>query len=320
MTLNDNLPMSFLIGTRGSQLALTQAEGVRAQIAALFKGGEIKLEVIKTLGDRLSAKEAIEDAKGEPVIGLFTRELDEALLSGKIRAAIHSLKDVPTELPKGIGLGALIKRADYRDALISQSKLKLSELPQGSRVGTSSPRREAQLKALRPDLSVLPLRGNVDTRLRKLAEGEFDAIVIAAAGLIRLGREKEITEFLSPDAILPAPAQGVLAVTIREDDVELLKTLKTLDDAPTGICAKAERSFLRTLQGGCRVPVGALASIDGERLWLKGVIAHTNGQQVLRFEREGLTAEPEKLGRDLAEFFLKNGAKEILDGFGRTSW
>ena len=312
--------MSFLIGTRGSQLALTQAEGVRAQIAALFKDEEIKLEVVKTLGDRLSAKEAIEDAKGEPVIGLFTRELDEALLSGKIRAAIHSLKDVPTVLPKGIRFGALIKRADYRDALINSSGLKFSQLPDGYRVGTSSPRREAQLKAARPDLVVLPLRGNVDTRLRKLAEGEFDAIVIAAAGLIRLGRGQEITEFLSPEDILPAPAQGVLAVTIREGDVELLKALEPIDDVLTEICAKAERSFLRALQGGCRVPVGALASITDQRLLLKGVIAHTNGQQVLRFEREGSTTEPEKLGNDLAEFFLKNGAKEILHGFGRTSW
>jgi hydroxymethylbilane synthase len=312
--------MSFLIGTRGSQLALAQAEGVRAKIAVLLKNDGIKLEVVKTIGDQLSAKEAEEDAKGEPVIGLFTRELDEALLSGKIRAAIHSLKDVPTVLPQGIQFGALIKRADFRDALISKSGLKFSQMPAGFRVGTNSPRREAQIKVSRPDLLVLPLRGNVDTRLRKLNEGEFDAIVIAAAGLIRLGREKEITEYLSPDDILSAPAQGVLAVTIRQGDSELLEALRPLHDDSTAICVRAERAFLRTLQGGCSVPVGALASIDGNDLLLRGIIAHTDGKQVLRYDRKGLATAPETLGEDLANFFLDNGAKEILNGFGRTSW
>ena len=193
-------------------------------------------------------------------------------------------------------------------------------MPSGSRIGTSSPRREAQIKVSRSDLVVLPLRGNVDTRLRKLNEGEFDAIVIAAAGLMRLGREKEITEYLSPDDILSAPAQGVLAVTIRQGDGELLEALRPLHDNSTAICVRAERAFLRTLQGGCRVPVGALASIDGNDLLLRGAIAHTNGKQVLRYDRKGLVDAPETLGEDLAHFFLNNGAKEILNGFGRTSW
>jgi hydroxymethylbilane synthase len=312
--------MSFLIGTRGSQLALAQAEVVRIQIAAVLKDDEIKLEIVKTLGDRLSAKEAEEDAKGEIVIGLFTRELDKALLSGKIRAAIHSLKDVPTVLPKGIRLGAFIKRAEPRDALVCETGLKFKQLPGGFRIGTSSPRREAQIKALRPDLVVLPLQGNVDTRLRKLREGEFDAIVIAAAGLIRLGREKEITELLNPADILPAPAQGVLVISFRQEDEEFLEALRPIHDISTWICARAERSFLRTLQGGCRVPVGALASIDGNDLLLKGVIAHTNGQKILRYDKKGFVTDPEKLGEDLAHFFLNNGAQEILSGFGRTSW
>ena len=312
--------MSFLIGTRGSQLALAQAEGVRAQIASVLNDAEIKLEVVKTLGDRLSAKEAEEDAKGKDVIGLFTRELDEALLSGRIRVAIHSLKDVPTVLPKGIRLGAFIKRAEPRDALVCETGLKFAQLPAGFRIGTSSPRREAQIKALRSDLAVLPLRGNVDTRLRKLREGEFDAIVIAAAGLIRLRREKEITELLNPADILPAPAQGVLVISFRQEDNELLDSLRPIHDVSTWICARAERSFLRTLQGGCRVPVGALASIDGNDLLLRGVIAHTNGQQILRYDKKGFVTDPEKLGEDLAHFFLNNGAQEILSGFGRTSW
>jgi hydroxymethylbilane synthase len=310
--------MSFLVGTRGSQLALAQAEMVRAQIVAALKDDEIKLEVVKTLGDRLSAKEAQEDAQGEPVVGLFTRELDEALLSGKIRAAIHSLKDVPTVLPKGIQLGVFILRADPRDALISKTGLKLGQLPAGSRIGTSSPRREAQMKALRPDLTVLPLQGNVDTRLRKIAEGEYDAIVIAAAGISRLGRENEITEFLNPAVILPAPAQGVLVVALRLEDKQLQGLLRPLHDIPTWLCARAERSFLRTLQGGCRVPVGALAVLEGEVLFLQGVIAHTDGKQILRFDLKGPVYDPESVGMELAQVFLNNGAKEILDGFGRT--
>ncbi len=310
--------MPFLIGTRGSQLALAQAEGVRAQIAEVLKDDGIKLEVVKTLGDRLSAKEAEEDAKGEPVVGLFTRELDEALLSGKIRAAIHSLKDVPTVLSQGIRLGVFIQRADPRDALISKTGLKFTQLPAGSRIGTSSPRRESQLKALRPNLTVLPLQGNVDTRLRKLSEGDFDAIVIAAAGLVRLGREMEITEFLDPADILPAPAQGVLVVAMRNEDKELATALQPLHNISTWLRARAERSFLRTLQGGCRVPVGAFASHVGDSLFLSGVIAHTNGQQVLRFNQSGPAFEPESLGVELAQVFLKNGAQEILKGFGRT--
>ncbi len=301
-------------------MALAQAEGIRSSIAALLKDDGIKLEVVKTLGDRLSAKEAEEDAKGQPVIGLFTRELDEALLSGKIRAAIHSLKDVPTVLPQGIRLGVFIQRADPRDALISKAGLKFSQLPPGSRIGTSSPRREAQLKALRPDLSVQPLQGNVDTRLRKLSEGEYDAIVIAAAGLVRLGREKEITEYLNPADMLPSPAQGVLVVAMRNEDKELAAALRPTHDITTWICARAERSFLKTLQGGCRVPVGALAIREGNSLHLSGVIAHTNGKQILRYEQKGPDTEPEFLGESLAKLFLDNGAKEILSGFGRASW
>ncbi len=308
----------ILIGTRGSQLALTQAEGVRSQIALLFPGEEVRLEVVKTLGDRLSAKEAAEERE-EPPQGLFTKELDEALLLGRIRAAIHSLKDVPTILPAGIGYGAFVKREDPRDVLISKSGSKFFELPAGSVVGTGSPRREAQIRAVRSDLKVAPLRGNVDTRLRKLREGEYDAIVIAAAGLKRLGRGNEATEFLDPEVILSAPAQGVLCVTLRENDQAFIKALEPLDDRPTRICAEAERSFLRTLQGGCRIPVGALASVEGETLHLSGVIAHPNGEQIMRHSRKGSIQRPKELGDELARHFLAQGAQEILNGFGRTT-
>lgn len=311
--------MSLLIGTRGSQLALGQAEGARTQIARLWPEEEVRLEVVKTLGDRLSAKEASEES-GEAPQGLFTKELDEALLAGRIRAAIHSMKDVPTQLPAGIEMRALLKREDPRDALISRSGAKFFELPAGSRIGTSSPRREAQIRAVRSDLQVLPLRGNVDTRLRKIQEGEVDAVLVAAAGLKRLGREKEATEFLSPEVMLPAPAQGVLCVTLRQDDGPLITALKPLCDETTRICTEAERAFLRTLQGGCRIPVGALATLEGRVLTLTGVIANPNGEQIMRNSQKGSAERPVELGTELAQIFLRNGAQEILNGFGRSSW
>jgi hydroxymethylbilane synthase len=291
---------------------------VRAQIAKLWPGGDVVLEVIKTLGDHLGAQPLASGPQPDEPVGIFTRELDEALLSGKIRAAIHSLKDVPTQLPAGIVYGALLKREDSRDAFISRSGKSFAQLPAGSKVGTSSPRREAQIRAARPELTVVPLRGNVDTRLRKLQAGELDAILIAAAGLKRLGREKEATELLSPEVILPAPAQGVLAVTVRENDTELLQTLKPLDDPYTKLCAQAERAFLRTLQGGCRIPVGALARAEGQTLFLTGVIANPNGEQLMRDSRKGSVEKPQELGDELAKAFLANGAQEILNGFGRT--
>ena len=299
-------------------MALTQAESVRVQIARLLPADEVQLEVVKTFGDHLSASDAT-GSGGEPPQGLFTKELDEALLSGKIRAAIHSLKDVPTVLPKGIQYGALLKREDPRDAFVSRSGVKFFELPAGSRVGTSSPRREAQIRAVRADLKVIPLRGNVDTRLRKLREGDYEAILVAAAGLKRLGRDGEATELLPPEVILPAPAQGVLCVTLRQEDNELLKILEPLNDSPTRICAGAERAFLRTLQGGCRVPVGALASIDGQTLLLSGLIANPNGEEIMRNSQKGHVDHPKELGEDLAKLFLSKGAQEILIEFGRSS-
>lgn len=311
--------MRIPVGTRGSALALAQAEGVRARIARLFPGDEVVLEVVKTLGDRLSAKEAVEQSS-EPPQGLFTKELDEALLSGRVRMAIHSLKDVPTVLPAGIAYGAFLTREDPRDVLISREGKRFAELPAGSRIGTGSPRREAQVRAARKELQVVPLRGNVDTRLRKLAEGEMDAILLAGAGLKRLGREKEATEWLDPSILLPAPAQGVLCVTLKESDREGIASLGPLNDAATRTCALAERAFLRTLQGGCRIPVGALASLQGGMLTLQGVIAHPNGEQIMRDSLKGPSEDPQGLGDKLAKHFLAHGAQEILNGFGRTSW
>ena len=312
--------MKILIGPRGSQLALAQAGQVLNQMAKLLPEAELHLEVIKTLGDGLSTPGADPAPLAYPPQGIFTKELDEALLSGRIRGAIHSLKDVPTQLPPGIEFGAFLPREDPRDAFISASGKTFYELTAGSRIGTSSPRREAQIRGCRSDLKVVPLRGNVDSRLRKLKDGEVEAIVIAAAGLKRLGREKEATECLSPEVMVPAPAQGVLCVTLRQKDRDFREALRALDHTPTRICARAERSFLRTLQGGCRIPVGALASIDGDTLILVGVIANPNGEQVMRDKLKGSLDHPEVLGDQLAKIFLNNGAQEILNGFGRSSW
>ncbi len=279
----------MIIGTRGSALALSQAEGVRAQVAALFPGREVRLEVFKTTGDRFSASNLPEGPQEMTVQGIFTKELDEALLGGKIQAAVHSLKDVPTVLQKGIRFGAFLKREDPRDALVSKNGKKFLELPSGSRLGTSSPRREAQIRAARSDLQVK-----------------------------RLGLQNEITEYWDPAVITPAPAQGVLCLTILDSDRDLLEALKPLDDSETRICAEAERSFLRTLQGGCRVPVGALAEFEEGQLRLSGVIAQSNGKQVLRQSQLGKVEQPVELGEKLAEMFLSLGAREILKHYGRT--
>ncbi len=309
---------SFLIGTRGSALALAQAEQVRLQIAALIPETILALEVIKTSGDRFSASNAPDTVLDATIQGLFTKELDQALLEGRIRAAIHSLKDLPTVLTKGLRYGAFLKRGDCRDVLISKTGQKFKELPAGAKVGTSSPRREAQLKAARMDITVAPLRGNLDTRLRKLADGQVDAIVVAGAGVKRLGRESEITEWLSPELSLPAPAQGILAVMIREGDEDLTRVLGPLNDKTAQVSATAERSFLRALQGGCRVPVGALAELEGERLVLTGLIADPIAGKVLRNKLIGSVDQPSGLGVQLAQSLLAQGAGEILKRYGRS--
>jgi hydroxymethylbilane synthase len=309
--------MSILIGTRGSKLAIAQAGQVLNEMAKLWPGEELELQVVKTQGDQWGLQAPPSDLTGIPT-GLFTRELDDALLNGSIRAAIHSLKDVPTTLPHGIVYAALTAREDPRDALISREGLTLVQLPAGAKVGTSSPRREAQLRAIRPDLVVLPIRGNVDSRIQKLHAGEVDAILLAAAGMKRSGREGEITELIDSQIMIPAPAQGILAITARSNDQELLEKLRPLDDSATRICAMAERSFLKTLQGGCRVPVGALGEIKGEVLKLTGAIAHPNGEMLLKDSASDLKDNPVGLGERLAKFFLGNGAQEILNGFGRV--
>ncbi len=244
--------------------------------------------------------------------GLFVKEIEEAVLDGRAQAAVHSIKDVPAELPDGLHLAAIPVREDVRDVLISRSGAKLAELSPGAKVGTSSLRRAAQLKAYRPDLEIVSVRGNVDTRLGKLEEGLIDAVVLAAAGLKRLGLEDRASEFIDPKLILPAVGQGALGVECRIDDGPTNELLAAIDDPETRIRVIAERSFLARLEGGCQVPIACLARVDGERMSLEGMVAGLEGRPMIRLGIEGPAAEAERLGRELAEEILGRGGDKIL--------
>jgi len=244
--------------------------------------------------------------------GLFVKELEQALLRGEIDLAVHSLKDMPTRLPPGLTIAAVPEREDPRDALVSRLGLSLAAMPRGARIGTSSRRRAAQLLALRPDLRIVDIRGNVDTRLRKAEGGEYDAVVLAAAGLIRLGRADRITEVLSPEVILPAVGQGALAVEIRADDERTIPLVAPLDHPPTRAATTAERAFLARLGGGCHVPIAAYAEVDGERIRLRALVASPDGRAVVRGDREGSVSQAASLGRALAEDLLARGADSLV--------
>jgi hydroxymethylbilane synthase len=291
------------IGTRGSLLARWQAEHVKGRLEAL--GHEVSLVVITTTGDRLLDRR-LESVGGK---GAFLKEIEEAMLAGEVDLAVHSLKDVPTVLPEGLGLVAMLERADPRDALVSAGP-SLEELPRGARVGTTSLRRQAQVGEARPDLVVSDLRGNVDTRLRRLREGDFDAILLAMAGLVRLGRAGEVTQALDPRAFVPAPGQGTIALECREEDRGVREAVASLHHEPTGRAVTAERAFLATLGGGCNVPLGAHAFDGGVSLELVGFVARVDGSQMLRGQRQG--EDPEELGRALARELLDRGAGELL--------
>jgi hydroxymethylbilane synthase len=291
------------IGTRGSALARWQAEHVRDRLSAL--GHEVSLQVITTAGDRLLDRR-LESVGGK---GAFLKEIEEALEAGEVDLAVHSLKDVPTALADGLELCAMLERADPRDGLVSAGA-GLDELPAGARVGTTSLRRQAQLRAARPDLELADLRGNVDTRIRRLREGSFDAILLAMAGLARLGRAEEVTQPLDPRRFVPAPGQGVIALECRAGDDPVREAAKPLDHAPTARQAAAERAFLAALGGGCNVPLAAHAFEDGPGLELVGLVARVDGSEVLRAERRG--TDPAELGAGLAEELLERGAGPLL--------
>lgn len=297
------------IGSRGSALALWQSRHVRDRLRAAQPGLDIEIEIIQTTGDKILD---VPLAKiGDK--GLFTKELDRALLDGRVDFAVHSLKDVPTRIEPGLTLAAVSKREDPSDALIVAPGVpaRFLELPAGARVGTSSLRRRAQLLARRKDLTVLDLRGNVDTRLAQVAAGKYDAIILALAGIKRLGFADRASDVLGGDDWLPAVAQGALGIICREDDARTREILSVLDDEPTHRATAAERAFLRKLEGGCQVPIAALGTSEGNQVRLRGLVASLDGDQLLRGERTD--SDPAAAGRELARELLDRGAAEILD-------
>jgi hydroxymethylbilane synthase len=295
------------IGTRGSKLALAQTAWVKAKIAEQYPTARIETVLIKTSGDRFSETN-IRAMGGK---GIFTKEIEEALLRDEIDLAVHSMKDLPTELPAGLTVTSIPKREDPRDVLVSPHGTRLNQLPAGANIGTGSLRRTAQILHYRRDLSVMPIRGNVDTRLKKLDEGEFDALVMAAAGLKRIGREEKIAEYISNEICLCAPGQGALGLESREDD-PIREQLSFLHDPASFAEVSAERSFLKRLGGGCHVPVGARAIAEDEKLTLYGVVASPDGSSLYRDEISGDVVDAKELGRQLAQRLLSRGAQAIL--------
>ncbi|GAB4214440.1 MAG: hydroxymethylbilane synthase [Roseiflexaceae bacterium] len=298
---------SLVIGTRGSKLALVQTEMIRAALKAAHPGLEVGVETITTRGDVILDRPL--SAIGDK--GLFVTEIEDALRAGRVDLAVHSAKDLPSELPPDMALAACPPREDPRDALLSYKGHTLADLPAGARVGTSSLRRACQLRHLRPDLEIVDLRGNVDTRLRKLHEGQYDAIVLAAAGLRRLGLAEHVTEWLAPEVMLPAVAQGALGIEVRAGDTATQTLLDVLDDRTTKLAVAAERAFLARIGGGCQVPVAALARLEGDTLHLSGLIGARDGRAV-RGQRSGPASDPAALGAGLAGELLDNGGQTLL--------
>ncbi len=296
------------LGTRGSQLALWQANQVAMELKGHLPEIEIEIVVIKTKGDKILdvALSKIGDK------GVFTRELENALLAGEIDLAVHSMKDLPSLLAPGLAVGAVLQREDPRDVLISHQAYTLANLPQYGLVGTSSLRRIAQLKNLRPDLRITDLRGNVETRIRKMVEQDLDAIVLAYAGVRRLGLTDLITQIIDMDQVLPAVGQGAIAVEIRAEDEQTAAVLSNINHPPTYVATLAERAFLRELEGGCQVPIGCLGDITGEVLALDGLVAAIDGEVVLREKIFGRLEQAEEMGRNLAGTLLGRGGRDIL--------
>ncbi len=296
------------IATRKSPLALWQAHFVQSRLQQLYPQLRVELLPMSTKGDKI-LDSPLAKVGGK---GLFVKELEQAILAGDAEIAVHSMKDVPVEFPDGLGLSIICEREDPRDAFVSARFPSLAELPAGSRVGTSSLRRQCQLRASRPDLQILDLRGNVNSRLAKLDGGEYDAILLAAAGLKRLGLQERITTLLPPEQSLPANGQGAVGIECRLDDDELLTLLAPLEHLPTRQRVLAERAMNRALQGGCQVPIGAYAELEGDQLWLRGLVGSPDGRQILHAECRGAASEPEALGQALADQLLAQGAARLL--------
>jgi hydroxymethylbilane synthase len=293
----------LVIGSRGSQLALWQAKWIEARLAA--RGHETRIEIIKTTGDKIADVPLAQVG----VKGLFTKEIEEALLAGRIDVAVHSLKDLPTEVPAGLAIAAVPEREDARDAVVGA---RLSDLPAGAKVGTSSLRRAAQLRIVRRDLAIEDVRGNLDTRVHKLDEGRYRAIVLAAAGLARLGWSHRIAEILSPEVMCPAAGQGALAVETRAEG-EAREICAALDHAATRAAITAERAALAVLGGGCQVPIGAYGQIDRDSLRLIGAVIAPGGERSVKKSGEGAVTDAAEIGRRLGEALLLDGARDILE-------
>jgi len=302
------------IGTRASDLARWQAEHVAAALRAIPGAPEPELVLIKTEGDR------IQDVPLSQVQGkaFFTKEIEDSLLNDSVDLAVHSLKDLATEMPPGLALGAVLEREDPRDALLATSPASLEDLPWGARVGTSSLRRRALLARWRPDLELAELRGNVPTRIQKLDDGGYDAIVLAAAGVKRLQMQDRISSYLPFERFLPAVSQGAIGIQIRSEDEEVARWVGALDHPPTRFCTTAERALLRTLEGGCHVPVGAFAELDGDTLTMRGVVCSLDGARSVEGAISGPVGNAGALGIALAQDLVCRGGNEILDGIRKA--
>ena len=300
---------SITIGTRGSQLALWQAEFVKQQLAHHFPDVKVNLKIIKTTGDTIQDRSLMGLGKG-----VFTKEIEIALLNGDIDLAVHSLKDLPIELPKGLCIAAIPKREDPRDVLITSNGSSLTDLKSGAKIGTTSPRRKAQLLYIRPDLQVVDIRGNVDTRLRKLQDTDLDGIILAAAGITRLQKEDCITQYFDTEQMVPAVGQGALAIETRDRDNVLAKLLTPLNDNTTAVEITAERTVLENLGGGCQLPIGAYAKhIDGRELSLIGTVCHPEGRLRIVEIATGKLDNPKQLGRIVSDKLRNSGANELLN-------
>ncbi len=304
------------IGSRGSALALWQAEWVKSELEKKYPGTSVTITKIKTTGDKI-LDVPLAKVGGK---GLFVKEIEEAMLEGEIDIAVHSMKDVPTFFPDGLHLSCITKREDARDALLTRNKVKFKDLPKGANVGTSSLRRQAQLMNIRPDFVIHQLRGNVDTRLRKLKEGQYDAIILAAAGVKRLGLAENVSEYIDPKISLPAIGQGALGIECRVDDRELNDLIAFFNHADTRTCVTGERALLRRLEGGCQVPIACYGEMKNGKLHLTGLVGSVDGKRIIKDAIDGAPDKAEKLGVTLAEKLLSRGADVILrEVYGNTT-
>jgi hydroxymethylbilane synthase len=296
------------LGTRGSPLAMWQANWIKDQLEETHEGLKIELVKITTTGDKIQDV-PLAKIGGK---GLFLKEIEDALLKNKIDIAVHSMKDVPVHLPRRLCIASFTERQDPRDALISKNGIKLADMPQKARIGTGSMRRQTQLLNYRPDLEIVPLRGNIDTRIKKLETEELDGIILAAAGLIRMGWADKITEYIDIDILLPAIGQGSVGIEARNFDIDVLEAIVALDHEETNYALEAERGFLRVLNGGCQVPIGGYATIQDGQLTIRGLVGDLAGKEIIKSEKTGSVEDAEYIGIDLGKEILGMGADKIL--------